>query len=88
MELYILVGLFAAICIASSFIPQVRKIIKTKNVEDLSFKMYLILLIGASSWFLYGFLISNWVIIFANALTLFLIILIIFMILKYKKKLP
>jgi len=54
-----IIGFIAAILTTSSFVPQVYKTWKTKEVKDISFMMYLAMLIGVSSWFYYGYLINS-----------------------------
>ena len=61
-----------------SFLPQVVKIYNQNSNEGLSIYMLLIHLSGVSSWVIYGVLIDNFIVITYNAITLVLILLIIF----------
>ena len=79
-------GLVAGICTTISFLPQVFKIWKTKSVNDISLLMFLIFTFGVVIWLIYGLMIKEIPIILANTLTLILCLLILFGILKFKKK--
>tara|TARA_B100000989_G_C19440374_1_gene427041 strand:+ start:151 stop:411 length:261 start_codon:yes stop_codon:yes gene_type:complete len=83
MEKYIIyLGFFSGFCTTVAFIPQLIKVWKTKSVKDISMKMFLIFFIGVFGWTIYGFLINDKPMIFANLITLVLAIGIIFG--KYK----
>ena len=77
-------GFFAAFCTTLSFLPQNIKTIKTKDTSGLSLYMLLLFFIGVGCWFFYGYVISNYPLIIANGLTLFLSDIILIMKLKYK----
>ena len=64
------VGLFAGAMTTFSFLPQVAKILKTKETKDLSLWMYVVLTTGIASWVFYGFLIGSLPVIIANVVTL------------------
>jgi MtN3 and saliva related transmembrane protein len=66
------IGLIAGICTTISFVPQIIKIIKTKQVRDLSLCMYIILTTGVLLWLIYGVLIREAPIILANSATFIL----------------
>ncbi len=61
-----LVGIIAAILTTSSFVPQVYKTWKSKNVDGISLTMFLALFIGILFWLIYGILIGSFSIILAN----------------------
>jgi len=65
-----LLGTIAGIITSSSFIPQVIKIFKTKEVRDISLLMYLFLSAGITMWVGYGIMVKSFPIIFANAMGL------------------
>ena len=77
-------GYFAAFCTTISFLPQTIKTLKTKDTSGLSLSMYLLFFIGVGSWFVYGIVISNYPLIIANGITLFLSGIILLMKLKHK----
>ena len=80
--IYKYIGFFAAFCTTVAFLPQAIKVYKSKSTKDISLYMFLIFTIGVLSWLIYGIIISDLPIIFANAVTLILS----FFILIYKIK--
>ena len=80
--IYKYIGFFAAFCTTVAFLPQAIKVYKSKSTKDISLYMFLIFTIGVLSWLIYGIIISDLPIIFANAITLILS----FFILIYKIK--
>lgn len=66
------IGYLAATLTTCSFIPQAILTIKTRDTESLSLSMYSIFVSGILCWFIYGILISNNAIIFANSITFLL----------------
>ena len=77
-------GYFAAFCTTISFLPQTVKTIKTKDTSGLSLSMYLLFFVGVSCWFIYGIVISNYPLMIANGITLFLSGIILSLKIKYK----
>ena len=67
-----ILGLVAAACTTVSFLPQVIKTIKTRHTKDLSLQMYSILALGITLWLIYGIILKNPPIIFANSISLVL----------------
>jgi len=61
-----LFGLIAGAVTSMGFIPQLIKGYKTKRLEDISYFMPIVLAIGMTMWFIYGFLISAIAVICAN----------------------
>ena len=78
------IGLLAAILTTSSFVPQLQKIWRDKNVEGLSLGMYLVMLAGVILWLVYGVMIQSLSIIVANIITALLLLLILYFRAKYK----
>ena len=76
------VGFVAAFCTTVSYIPQVKKCWQTGSSGDLSLKMLLILAAGIGLWVVYGILKGDWVIIIANAVSLLLLLNLVFFKLK------
>jgi len=79
-----IIGLAAATLTTAAFVPQVYKTWKTKSVDELSLTMYLVFFIGIVLWLIYGIYIDSFSIIFANTITGFLVLLLIYFKLKYK----
>jgi len=55
MEWTDVLGLAAGICTTLSVIPQIKKAWETKKVEDVSPRMFSILIVGVFLWVFYGF---------------------------------
>jgi MtN3 and saliva related transmembrane protein len=61
------IGLAAAFFTTVSYFPQVTKVWRTGETDDLSLKMLLALLAGLALWIVYGILQGDMVIVLANA---------------------
>ncbi|MDQ6609315.1 MAG: SemiSWEET transporter [Bacteroidota bacterium] len=79
-----MIGYVAAFCTTISFVPQAIQIIRTKNTEGISLRMYAVFTFGTAAWLTFGWLQGNLPIIVANAITLLLACLILFLKIKYK----
>lgn len=86
IEIYI--GYLAAILTTFSFLPQAIKTIKTKCTEGISVVMYSMFTTGIFFWLVYGILIKDYIIIFANSITFVFASIILFITIMnvYKKK--
>lgn len=60
------IGIIAGILTSISMVPQLIKVLKEKDVENLSPLMIAILLTGVSLWVVYGIILSDWPIIISN----------------------
>lgn len=80
------IGLIAGICTTVSFIPQMVKIIKTKQVRDLSGYMYIILTTGIALWLVYGIFLGELPIILANSITLCFCVFVLVSKLRYGRR--
>ncbi len=67
-----IIGYFAAFLTTASFLPQVIKALKTQDTSGISLIMYLMFISGVILWLIYGILLENKIIIFANLITLIL----------------
>jgi MtN3 and saliva related transmembrane protein len=74
LEMNTTIGLFAAFCTTVSYFPQLKKCWDTGSAGDLSLTMFLILALGVATWIVYGVLQRDLVIILANALSLCLLL--------------
>ena len=81
-----IIGLLAATLTTASFVPQVLKVWRTKEVKNLSLTMYSTMLAGVILWFTYGVLIDSISIILANIITAILVSSIIYFRIRYSKK--
>lgn len=61
-----ILGSIAGILTSIAAMPQLIKVRKTKNVDDLSWVMNVILIVGLSLWVWYGALKGQWPIIVSN----------------------
>lgn len=73
-----LIGMLAAFCTTISFIPQAIKVIRTRDTSGISLSMYIIFSIGVALWLVYGILLANPSLIYANTVTLILALIIIY----------
>lgn len=80
-----ILGLFAAACTTLSFLPQVVKIIKTKETGDISLMMYVFLECGLFLWLIYGIMIKSFPLILANGVALVLSTITLILKIKYEK---
>ena len=72
MHLHDTLGIAAAACSVSSFVPQAYKIWKTRETKDLSLPMWILNVIGFAFWISYGIATTNWPIIVPNIITFLL----------------
>ncbi len=66
-----IIGIAAGILTSISMLPQLIKILKEKDVENISPYMITILLSGVSLWVVYGVMLDEWPIILSNAFSVF-----------------
>jgi MtN3 and saliva related transmembrane protein len=81
MEVF--VSAIAATLTTVAFVPQAIHIIRFKETRAISLQMYVAFATGVAFWLLFGFMIWNWPMIVANAITLALALSIISMKLRY-----
>ncbi|MDD2688655.1 MAG: SemiSWEET transporter [Candidatus Omnitrophica bacterium] len=80
------IGSSAAILTMFSFIPQIIKVVKTKSAKDVSLFTLLQLSLGVSLWIAYGLHLRNIIIITANSVTLFSLIVLLCFYFNYGRK--
>lgn len=78
-------GLIAGTLTSIASVPQVIKVFKTKNTDDLSALMLVILISGLSLWVWYGIKKEELPIIISNAFAAILNIILLFCKLTFKK---
>lgn len=81
-----LIGYFAGICMAVSFLPQAIKTCRTKDVSGFSLGTYVIYNLGVISWVIYGAYIGSVQMVVFNSLCLCFSLPILFMVIKYSRK--
>ncbi|MBL1055107.1 SemiSWEET family sugar transporter [Ligilactobacillus agilis] len=79
-----MIGTIAGILTTLAFVPQVIKVVKTKDTAALSLGMYSIQVLGITLWLIYGLSISDFALISANAVTLCLSLTILGYKLRYR----
>jgi MtN3 and saliva related transmembrane protein len=67
-----ILGAAAAFLTSVAFVPQVLKILKTRNTSGISLIMYALFVSGVACWLGWGILTHARPVIIANAVTLFL----------------
>ena len=67
-------------------VPKLIKAYKTKEAEDVSLKMFLVLLTGLSLWVVYGIIKKDFPIIITNSIAVILNSLMLYFIFKYGKE--
>lgn len=80
-----LMGIMAGVFTTCSFIPQIIKIFKTKNVRDISLHMYIVLTTGIFLWLIYGIFIEELPIIIANSVGFLLCLTVLVLKFLYRK---
>ena len=74
-----IIGYIAAFLTTIAFAPQAYQSWKTRNLDGISLPMYSLFTAGVALWFLYGLLIYSMPIIVANAITLVLSSIVLFL---------
>lgn len=81
-----LLGITAGILTSISMIPQLVKVIREKNVEDISLLMLVVLISGLSLWVWYGFMKDELPIILSNSFAVLVNISLLICYMIYRKK--
>jgi len=86
MQFITLLGFAAGTLTTLSFVPQVHKAWRTKRCDDLSLTMLLAFGAGIVLWLTYGLLLHAPPIIVANAFTLALIVVLLYLKIEYRDR--
>jgi len=86
MEWTDVLGLVAGICTTVAVVPQIKKALQTKKVEDISPCMFSILIVGVFLWVVYGITQKDMPIIVTNGVSLALNGMMLFLMLRYREK--
>jgi len=81
-----IVGIIAAVCTTTGFIPQIIRGVRTKKLENISPIMYILLIFGLSLWLSYGIHLGDMIIIAANAAGLSFSVFILILRYKYARQ--
>jgi len=78
------IGAIAAFLTTFSFVPQVIKVLKSKDTSSISLVMYSMSVTGIFLWMVHGFRIGDMPLMYANAITFILAVIILVCKIKYK----
>lgn len=67
-----MIGSIAAVLTTFAFLPQVIKVIKTKDTESIALGMYLMQVVGIALWLIHGLVIQDLPLILANSVSFLL----------------
>ncbi|RSJ55575.1 MtN3/saliva family protein [Streptococcus gordonii] len=67
-----MIGSIAAILTTFAFLPQVTKVIKSKDTESIALGMYLMQVLGIALWLAHGLVIQDLPLILANSVSFIL----------------
>ncbi|MDN5627485.1 MAG: SemiSWEET transporter [Weeksellaceae bacterium] len=79
-----ILGIIAGVFPSISMMPQLIKVIREKDVSNISLGMLLILITGLALWVVYGVLKTEWPIILTNALAVTLNTILLIFYFKFK----
>ena len=80
-----LIGYLGAFMTTAAFFPQTWQVIRTRDTRSLSLAMYVLFTLGICFWLVYGVLIESFPVTIANAITLVLSSIILYMKMKETK---
>jgi len=83
MDLTLIIGLIAASLTTFAFLPQSIKAIKSRHTKDLSLPMLIMLEIGVIIWIIYGYILTDIPLLFANSVSFIFISITLVVKLKY-----
>lgn len=78
-----IIGLVAAALTTLSFVPQVWRSLRTRDMRGISLGMYAAYTIGIALWLIYGLLIGDLPVTLANAATLVLAAIVLILKLRF-----
>jgi len=77
------VGSLAAVCTTFCWLPQAVKIIRERRTEGVSLATQTVFTLGTALWAVYGLLLNNRPVLFANVVTLAFALTILILKLRY-----
>jgi MtN3 and saliva related transmembrane protein len=80
------IGVVAALCSMSSFVPQIVKIVRDHDADSVSFPMYVVTVSGFVFWIAYGIAIASWPVAVSNTVNLALSAAILVLKMRYSKE--
>lgn len=79
-----IIGTISAVLTTTAFLPQVIKVLRSKQTKDLSYGMLLMQSSGNFMWIIYGFMIHSMSLAIANILTFMLVFTIVVVKIRHK----
>lgn len=79
-------GIGAALCSMASFLPQIAKLVREKDAEGVSLRMWIVTVTGFALWITYGFMAGAWPVAISNVINFALAATILFLALRIDKK--
>jgi MtN3 and saliva related transmembrane protein len=64
------VGVAAAVCSMTSFVPQIAKLLREHDASAVSLRMYVVTVIGFALWTTYGLFLGQWPLYVSNSVNL------------------
>lgn len=72
MEIVTMVGAVAGIASTASFLPQVVKVLRTRDTKSISVGMYVVTVTAFALWVTYGAMLGEWPLMVSNGISLVL----------------
>lgn len=79
-------GIVAAVLVTSSFVPQIKRGLATRSMEDVSVYLIFMLTCGFVLWTAYGVFRNDWIIVGSNVVNASLNVILLAMKFRYRKK--
>ena len=86
MQLSDVLGYAAATLTTASFVPQVWRTLRTRDVSGISLKMYSLFTLGIAVWLAYGIVLKQTPMLVANSVSLVLACAVLVMRVRFAKK--
>lgn len=86
MESVTWIGMIAAFCTTTAFVPQVLHILRTGNVDGISLQMYSIFTFGVAAWLVYGIVLHDLPMLLANLVTLVLALMVLGLTIRKRRR--
>jgi MtN3 and saliva related transmembrane protein len=81
-----LIGITASVFTATALLPQLVKVFKEKQADDVSLGMLVVLLGGLLLWIWYGLRKDDWIIIISNSFSILVNVALTILSIKYKER--
>ena len=78
------IGFIAAALTATSFVPQLIRILRTKSAKDISTFTLWQLIVGCSLWLYYGILVDSISIMINNVVSLLILLIVLICCVRYR----